>query len=217
MIRRPGVATPPPALRRFVSPRPRRHRAGPACERCGVPLTDRHRHVVDLDDQRLLCTCPDCAGRFPPSAARYRPVPERSVRLEPFTLSLGQWHTLDVPVGVAFFLRRTAPDRTVAFYPSPAGATESELPLDAWADVTASNPQLQTLQPDTEAALVRFGERPSCYLVPVDRCYELVGRLRLEWRGFDGGAEARAHLDRFFAELDAESAGGPPPAADPDR
>ena len=35
-------------------------------------------------------------------------------------------------VGLAFFFRNSALDRTVAFYPGPAGATESELDLKAW-------------------------------------------------------------------------------------
>ena len=39
------------------------------------------------------------------------------------------------------------------------------------------------------------------HLVPIDRCYELVGALRTAWRGFDGGQEARALLDAFFADL----------------
>ena len=56
-------------------------------------------------------------------------------------------------------------------------------------------------QPDVEALLVRAergGGGPECYLVPIDACYELVGRLRPPWRGFDGGAEAWRALDAFF-------------------
>ena len=41
--------------------------------------------------------------------------------------------------------------------------------------------------------------------MPIDRCYELVGALRAAWRGFDGGQEARALLDAFFADLAARS------------
>ena len=44
------------------------------------------------------------------------------------------------------------------------------------------------------------------HLVPIDRCYELVGLLRTAWRGFDGGQEARALLDAFFADLTARGA-----------
>ena len=39
---------------------------------------------------------------------------------------------------------------------------------------------------------------PECYLVPIDACYELVGGLRMLWRGFDGGREAHEALEAFF-------------------
>jgi hypothetical protein len=107
-------------------------------------------------------------------------------------------------------------DRTVAFYPGPAGATESELPLGAWQRVVEANPVLRLLAPDVEALLVRMPDRTSpdgtdavSYLVPIDRCYELVGTLRMAWRGFDGGQEARALVDGFFADLAARSTPAP--------
>ena len=34
--------------------------------------------------------------------------------------------------------------------------------------------------------------------MPIDACYELAGRMRLQWRGFDGGAEARASIADFL-------------------
>ena len=37
--------------------------------------------------------------------------------------------------------------------------------------------------------------------MPIDACYRLVGLVRLHWRGFDGGSEAWAAIDTFFAEL----------------
>jgi hypothetical protein len=39
------------------------------------------------------------------------------------------------------------------------------------------------------------------YLVPIDACYELAGRRRLYWRGFDGGAQARAAIADFLADV----------------
>jgi hypothetical protein len=42
--------------------------------------------------------------------------------------------------------------------------------------------------------------------VPIDRCYELVGRMRRHWRGFDGGDEVRAQIEVFFAGLGSEAA-----------
>src|SRR5262249_5046801 len=105
-----------------------------------------------------------------------------------------------------FFFINAELGRVAAFYPSPAGATESLLPLDTWAEVVAANPALAVLQPDVEALLVRASRsgpaaQAECYGVPIDACYELVGRLRTLWRGFDGGAEARAALDAFFENV----------------
>ena len=63
---------------------------------------------------------------------------------------------------------------------------------------------LQTLLTDVEALLVdnlKEKKSPTCYIVPIDACYELVARLRRYWKGFDGGDEARRETDRFFAEL----------------
>lgn len=56
------------------------------------------------------------------------------------------------------------------------------------------------------AADAPHGGRAECYLVPIDICYELVGRMRLLWQGFDGGAEARADLQAFFAHVEGRAA-----------
>ena len=104
-----------------------------------------------------------------------------------------------IPVSVAFFLHNTAQDRVVACYPSPAGATESELTLDAWRTGIGAARLADELEPDVEALLVRRGE--PCLLVPIDACYRLVGLVKRHWRGFDGGGEAWAAIDAHFAEL----------------
>ena len=56
-----------------------------------------------------------------------------------------------------------------------------------------------------EALLVRVGdaEPAECYLVPIDACYEFVGRLRMLWRGFDGGQDVRRFVDEFFTQIAA--------------
>jgi hypothetical protein len=46
--------------------------------------------------------------------------------------------------------------------------------------------------------------------VPIDACYELVGRLRTLWRGFDGGREARDAMAEFFTRVHARSRPAPP-------
>jgi hypothetical protein len=109
---------------------------------------------------------------------------------------------------VAFFFVNSSIERVAAFYPGPAGATESLLPLDTWDELAIGHAELATLLPDVEAFLVR-AERGAgeaeCVLVPIDACYELVGRLRMLWRGFDGGREAHQALDDFFAEVRARA------------
>ena len=157
---------------------------------CAEPVGDGHSHVVNLDSRQILCTCRACWLLFTHQGAaggRYRAVPDRYL------------HELQIPVRVAFFFDNSDLDRVAAFYPSPAGATESLLPLEAWAGVVAANPVMTDLAPDVEALLVRrAGDGFECYLVPIDACYELVGLVRMHWKGFDGGQEAWEAIDGFF-------------------
>ena len=187
-----------------LQPKPR---PGERCELCAALIPDEHGHVVDLESRALMCACRPCYLVFAPQGAggtRFRAVPDRYVSFPDFALSPSQWDALQIPVGVAFFFTNSALDHVAAFYPSPAGATESLLSLDSWGEIVAANPDLGTLQPDVEAFLVRSADRQSgaaqaeCYLVPIDVCYELVGQLRRLWKGFDGGTEAHAALDAFF-------------------
>jgi hypothetical protein len=193
--------------------------AGETCEMCRVPISDEHSHVVDVSSRSLMCACRPCYLLFTADDAqqRYRAVPDRYLAFPDFRLGPGQWDELEIPVGLAFFFRNSVQDRTVAFYPGPAGAAESELPLEAWAAVEQANPQLAVLAPDVEALLIRTsgrgGTQISCHLVPIDACYQLVGQLRSVWRGFDGGAEGRALINAFFA--DVESRARPAPARTP--
>jgi hypothetical protein len=92
-------------------------------------------------------------------------------------------------------------EEVAAFYPSPAGATQSLLPLGAWEEILGAHPELTEMEDDVEALLVRSGEQSESFIVPIDACYELVGLLRRTWRGFDGGSEARHALDSFFEKV----------------
>lgn len=181
------------------------------CEMCAEPIREEHQHVVNLESRALMCTCRGCYLLFTAEGAelRYRAVPDRYVSFPEFTLGPGQWDSLEIPVGLAFLFKNSMQQRTIAFYPGPAGATESELPLDAWESVVAANPQLGSLQSDVEALLVRAPERGradfSCNIVPIDACYELVGQLRQLWRGFDGGQDAHDAMDAFFERVSRRS------------
>lgn len=181
---------------------------GERCEMCGETVGDEHSHVVNVHSRSLMCTCRACYLLFTheDAALAYRSVPDRYCSFPDFSLTPLQWEDLQIPVGVVFFFRHSELGRTVAFYPSPAGATESELPLGAWDEIVTANPALAILVADVEAILVRVTDDGySCFLVPIDACYELVGHLRKLWRGFDGGQEAHRQMDEFFAHVQQRS------------
>jgi len=183
--------------------------AGERCEMCAEPVADEHQHVVNVAARQLMCVCRACYLLFTDASAnlRYRAVPDRFLSFPDFGLGRREWEGLQIPVGVAFFFHNSALDRTVAFYPGPAGATESELDMATWAAATR-DPRVGLLADDVEAMLVRAPENaadPECFLVPIDVCYEFVGGLRLLWRGFDGGAQARDFIDGFFAGVAGRS------------
>jgi hypothetical protein len=207
------MTTPYDVLARITSNRRTPEPAGQRCEMCSESIADTHQHVVNVAGRQLMCVCRGCYLLFTDNHAelRYRAVPDRYLTFPDFTLGRSTWEALQIPVGLAFFFRNSVLDRTVAFYPGPAGATESELNLDAWGAISAAEPRVGLLADDVEALLVRvprnaeLGERPECYLVPIDACYEFVGGLRTRWRGFDGGQEARKFIDDFFTTLDDRS------------
>jgi hypothetical protein len=138
--------------------------------------------------------------------ARFRLVPGRRLRLESFELDEQAWERLRLPVDMAFFFHNSAAGRVTAFYPSPMGATESRLEIDAWSEIEASNPVLSDMAPDVEALLVNRsrGARRQ-WLVPIDDCYRLVAVIRTSWRGFSGGKEVWLEIERFFEGLEARS------------
>ena len=197
------------ALRRFTNPEPKK-RAAEACEMCTQEIASEHRHLVNLESRSLLCACPACYLLFTHRGAaqgKYRAVPDRYLHLVAFKLSQTQWDQLQIPVGIAFFFLNSSINQIAAFYPSPAGATESKLALDSWRELADTNPILRQIEPDVEALLVlsRRGEKFDCFLVPIDACYELTGHVRQTWRGFDGGEQAWHEIDRFFEDLRANS------------
>lgn len=206
------MSEPLAVLQRIRESRPRQVApAGEACELCGEPITPEHGHLVDIQARNLMCACRGCHLLFTSEGAgggHYRAVPDRYLSFKDLKLSPAQWESLQIPVSVAFFFINSSLDRVAAFYPGPAGATESLLPLEAWAELVVANPELTTLEPDVEAFLVRAEPNrggAECFLVPIDTCYELVGHLRRLWRGFDGGREAHDHLDAFFAGVHAKA------------
>ena len=95
----------------------------------------------------------------------------------------------------------------MALYPSPAGATESLLPLPAWESLVRQNPILNS-NAERRRSFARQSRRGKrdYFLAPIDKCFELVGTIRTHWRGLSGGEEVWREIERFFARLNAEDA-----------
>ncbi len=223
MTAEPAVA----GLRRFLQARPGTEADAPPAERCDLCATAvavEHPHLVHVVERSLKCACRPCALLFVDRPtdlggfSGYRTIPERFLRDPDFVLPDDQWDALQIPVAMAFFFLNTTvsdvpgENTVIACYPSPAGATESELDLGHWSDGVGAGRLAGILEPDVEALLVR--RRPGgssgpdtteCLLVPIDACYRLVGVVRRHWRGFDGGAEAWAHIDAFFDDARARA------------
>ena len=197
-------------LKRFVEPQPK-SRSKEKCEFCGVEIAEKHSHAVNTETRSLLCVCRPCYLLFTHEGAargKFKAIPERYLYAPGLILTDTQWNRLQIPVGIAFFFFNSSLGRMVVFYPSPVGATESLLSLETWDELAKANPLLTTLAKDVEALLVRRVQRRGdfeCYIVPIDACYELVGRIRRRWKGFDGGEDAWTEIDTFFAEVGARS------------
>jgi Family of unknown function (DUF5947) len=191
-------------LKRKPAPAP-----GERCDYCAAPVGPEHSHLIDLQGRRIMCACRPCYIVFEPEGAaqgRYKAVPTRFAEIEGFALDAASWDDLGIPIGLAFFFYNSVDKKMTAFYPGPAGATESLLSLEGWDAIRSQHPQFDTLLADVEAVLIdRRGDRQRCFIVPIDAAYELVGMLRMNWRGFDGGDEARAKIDGFFDRIGEQS------------
>ena len=192
-------ATPFMSLRRLAAQR----QDVEQCDLCSAPLRDGHRHLLEPARRQLVCACDPCSILFSGhSDRRYKKVPDRILHLAGFEMPDELWDSLLVPVNMAFFFRSTPEERMVALYPSPVGATESQLELEAWAGLERENPVLRELEPDVEALLVnRADGAREQFVVPIDDCYALVALIRSRWKGLAGGSEVRQELAGFFARL----------------
>jgi Family of unknown function (DUF5947) len=173
---------------------------------CATEVAAEHGHIADLEHASLMCACRACYLLFTAGDAgrgRYRAVPGRYLADPGHPLSETDWDALEIPVGLVFFLRDSRRGGGVtAFYPSPAGATECQLDMQTWERLAARHPLLGAMDADVEAVLIsRTAAGVECFGVPIDACYELAGRMRLHWRGFDGGSEARAAIDAFLDDV----------------
>jgi hypothetical protein len=166
-----------------------------------------------MSNTRIVCTCDPCALRFQDVVGgRFKLIPRDIWDLPQFSLSDVEWENLALPINLAFFFYSSPEKKMKALYPSPAGATESLLPLAAWNSLAERNSRLRTMQADVEAFLInRVGTKREYYVVPIDVCFELVGLIRMHWRGLSGGDAVWSQVENFFARLSGNAR--PAPAA----
>jgi hypothetical protein len=175
--------------------------AAERCDLCNTTLPGDHRHMLHLVDRRIVCSCEACWALYSGNA-EYRPTGMRTLWLDDFRCDAATWASFQIPIGLAFFMRSTITGTVVAFYPSPAGATESELPLEAWETLVAANPALEQLDSDAEALVVNRLSDPAQYaILPIDQCYGLVGLIKSRWEGISGGSAIETAVPEFFAAV----------------
>jgi hypothetical protein len=209
----PGIEQAFGALRQFT--RSRRSSSEPVehCELCSAGLAHEHPHLIEMATRTIVCACDACALLFDNNTAvgKYRRVSRRTFRLADLEMTDALWDGLLIPINMAFFFRSSLENRVVALYPSPAGAVESLLPMEAWREIEASHAALRQMKPDIEALLVNRVShahglaKAEYYIAPIDDCYRLVGVIRMNWKGLSGGAEVWTEIGRFFSELRARA------------
>ncbi len=175
------------------------------CEVCGVTIPADHRHLLHLVERRIVCACEACWG-MRSGDGDYRPTGNRTLWLPDLQIPDELWAAFQIPIGLAFFMRSTVTECVVAMYPSPAGATESELHFESWDRMTALNPVLGDLEPDIEGLIVnRLSDPPMYAIAPIDRCYALTGAIKATWEGISGGTGVERAVTSFFEDLRAEA------------
>jgi hypothetical protein len=192
---RPASAAPPPAAD-----------AGERCDICGTTVPEDHRHLLQLVERRIECVCESCWA-LRSGDPEYRPTGNRIVWLPRIDLPDDLWATFQIPIGLAFFMDSTTAGCVVALYPSPGGATESELHFSSWSRMVELNPALADLEPDIEALIVnRLSDPPAYVIAPIDRCYALTGIIKASWEGLSGGGRVQEAVAAFFARLQEDGA-----------
>lgn len=155
----------------------------------------------------MACSCDPCALLFQNAVGeKFKLIPRDAHTLPNFQMSDGEWESLSLPIDLAFFFYSTPGGKMTAMYPSPAGPTESLLPLTSWEALVRGNPFLKNMEADVEALLLnRAGAAREYFLAPIDKCYELVGTIRMHWRGLSGGDDVWREIAAFFAKLKGDA------------
>ncbi len=177
------------------------------CDLCKTTIPEDHRHLLNLVERRIECVCESCWA-LRSGDAEYRPTGGRTLWLAELDLPDEVWASFQIPIGLAFFMDSSITGCVVALYPSPGGATESELHFSSWSRMVELNPILADLEPDVEGLIVnRLADPPAYAIAPIDRCYALTGTIKVNWEGISGGPKVEEAVSGFFDELRTQALG----------
>jgi hypothetical protein len=175
------------------------------CDLCGIGIPEDHRHLLALSERRIVCACEACWA-MRSGEGDYRPTGNRTLWLPGLDVPDDLWASFQIPIGLAFFMESTVTACVVAMYPSPGGATESELHFDTWSRMRELNPVLDGLEPDIDGLIAnRLADPPIYVIAPIDRCYALTGTIKARWEGISGGPGVEAAVAEFFEALRAQA------------
>ncbi len=175
------------------------------CDLCESSVPADHRHLLNLVERRIECVCESCWA-LRSGDAEYRPTGGRTLWLPELRVPEEVWASFQIPIGLAFFMESSVAGCVVALYPSPGGATESELHFSSWSRMIELNPILAELEADIEGLIVnRLSEPPAYSIAPIDRCYALTGTIKVNWEGISGGPRVQEAVSSFFAQLEQQA------------
>ena len=181
-----------------------RETTGDVCDLCGITIAERHRHLLHLVERQIACACESC-WNVRSGDPEYRPAGNRTLWLPDLDVPDELWASFQIPIGLAFFMDSTVTACVVALYPSPGGATESELHFESWRRMRELNPVLEGLEPDIEGLVVnRLSDPPAYAIAPIDQCYALTGAIKMSWQGISGGPGVEDAVAQFFEGLRSE-------------
>jgi uncharacterized protein DUF5947 len=208
-IVRPPAASGTPAGPRDAPEEPsfagEEHITGDVCDLCGITIAERHRHLLHLVERRIACACESC-WNVRSGDPEYRPAGNRTLWLPDLDVPDDLWASFQIPIGLAFFMDSTVTACVVALYPSPGGATESELHFESWRRMRELNPVLEGLEPDVEGLVVnRLSDPPAYAIAPIDQCYALTGAIKMSWQGISGGPAVQEAVAQFFEGLRSDA------------
>jgi hypothetical protein len=152
----------------------------------------------------MRCSCKSCAAKYGTEEEGFLLITPRKERLPQFALSDAEWDGFQIPIDLAFLVRKG--EHLTALYPGPAGIVQSELAPSAWDSLVTSNPVLNELKPEVEALVVnRVRGRRETYRLSIDHCFTLAGTMRNHWHGLSGGPKVWDEISQYFNTIEAAS------------